>query len=188
MKRKVNLFKPFCGQWVGTSLHLPSELFIPDGPELNRGTHPAVPSFPGASMKVKDLMSRNVVSVTKEMSIRKLIKLMEERHITGAPVVDEAGRLIGIVSGRDIIAAIDYLLQVKLSLDEQQAHKGRYNWVEGIMSREVLTAQEDDDVRAVFKQMVERKIHRIPVVRDGKPVGIISSQDACRLVSGLGDL
>lgn len=139
-------------------------------------------------MKVKDLMSRNVVAVTKEMSIRKLIKLMEERHITGAPVVDETGRLIGIVSGRDIIAAIDYLLQVKLSLDEQQEHKGRYNWVEGIMSREVLTAQEEDDVRGVFKQMVERKIHRIPVVRDGKPVGILSSQDACRLVSELGDL
>jgi CBS domain-containing protein len=139
-------------------------------------------------MKVKDLMSRNVVSVTKDMSIRKLIKLMEEHRITGAPVVDEAGRLIGIVSGKDIISAIDHLLRVQLSLDEQQEHKGRFNWVEGIMTREVLTASEEDDVRGVFSQMVERKIHRIPVVREGKPVGIISSQDACRLVSGLAQL
>ncbi|MCE5270580.1 CBS domain-containing protein [bacterium] len=139
-------------------------------------------------MKVKDLMSRNVVSVTKDMSIRKLIKLMEEHRITGAPVVDETGCLIGIVSGKDVISAIDHLLRVQLSLDEQQEHKGRFNWVEGIMTREVLTASEEDDVRSVFSQMVERKIHRIPVVREGKPVGIISSQDACRLVSGLGQL
>jgi CBS domain-containing protein len=139
-------------------------------------------------MKVKELMTRNVLSVTKDMSIRRLIKLMDEHSITGAPVVDAEGFLIGIVSGKDVIQAIDHLLRVQLSIDEQQELKGKYNWVEGVMSTRVITATEEDDVREVFRRMVEHKIHRMPVVRDGKPVGIISSQDACRLVSGLDEL
>ena len=70
------------------------------------------------------------------MSIRKLIKLLDEHHITGAPVVDDSGRLIGIVSGKDIISAIDHLLQVfdsdphnvdvHLKLREIYVHMGRY--------------------------------------------------------------
>ena len=139
-------------------------------------------------MKVKDVMSRNVITVTKDLSIRKLIMLMGEHRITGAPVVDEEGRLIGIVSGKDIISAIDHLLQVNLSLDEQKDHKGRFNWVEGIMTTNVVTTEEEQDVREVFQLMVDRKIHRVPVVREGKPVGIVSSQDACRLISGMDEI
>jgi len=139
-------------------------------------------------MKVKELMTRNVLTVTADMSIRKLVMLLEQNRITGAPVVDEDGRLIGIVSGRDIVKAIDHLIRVHISIDEQQEDRGKYNWVEGIMSAKVITCAADDDVREVFSKMVEKKIHRMPVVEDGRPVGIISSQDACKLVSGLKEL
>jgi len=139
-------------------------------------------------MKVKELMTSNVLSVKKDLSIRRLIKLLDENKITGAPVVDDEGKLIGIVSSKDVIRAIDHLIRVHISIDEQQEHKGKYNWVEGVMTTEVITANEEDDVRDVFRTMVERKIHRIPVVRNGELVGIISSQDACRLVSGLDQL
>lgn len=139
-------------------------------------------------MKVKELMTKNVLSVKKNISIRKLVKLLGEHSITGAPVVDDDGKLIGIVSSTDVIHAIDHLIRVHISIDEQQENKGKYNWVDGIMTSKVITVSEEDDVREVFHTLVERKIHRVPVVRDGKPVGIISSLDACRLVSDLGEL
>ena len=139
-------------------------------------------------MKVKELMTKNVLSVKKNISIRKLVKLLGEYSITGAPVVDVDGKLIGIVSSTDVIQAIDHLIRVHISIDEQQENKGKYNWVDGIMTSKVITVSEEDDVRDVFNTLVERKIHRVPVVRDGKPVGIISSLDACRLVSDLGEL
>jgi len=139
-------------------------------------------------MKVKELMTKNVLSVKKNISIRKLVKLLGEHSITGAPVVDDDGKLIGIVSSTDVIQAIDHLIRVHISIDEQLEKKGKYNWVDGIMTSKVITVSEEDDVREVFHTLVERKIHRVPVVKDGKPVGIISSLDACRLVSDLGEL
>ncbi|HUU28747.1 MAG TPA: CBS domain-containing protein [archaeon] len=139
-------------------------------------------------MKVKELMTRNVLAVKKDLSIRKLVKLLDKHKITGAPVVDDDGKLIGIVSSKDVIRAIDHLIRVHVSIEEQQENKGKFNWIEGVMTPNVITALEDDDVQDVFKIMVDRKIHRIPVVRDNKPVGIISSLDACKLLSGLDDL
>jgi len=139
-------------------------------------------------MKVKELMTQNVLAVKKDVSLRKLVKLLDENRITGAPVVDDEGRLIGIVSGKDVIRAIDQLIRVHISIDEVKDIKGKYNWVEGVMTTRVISVSEEDDVRDVFRTMVQRKIHRVPVVRDGKPVGIISSQDACRLVAGLEEL
>jgi len=136
-------------------------------------------------MKVKEIMTHDVLTVTKELSIRRLIKLLDKNKITGAPVVDEQGNLIGIVSSKDVIRAIDHLIRVHVSIDEQQDHRGMDNWVEGVMTTNVITVNEEDDVREVFATMVKRKIHRVPVVRDGKPVGIISSQDACRIVAGI---
>ena len=139
-------------------------------------------------MKVKELMTQTVLAVKKDVSLRKLVKLLDENRITGAPVVDDEGRLIGIVSGKDVIRAIDQLIRVHISIDEVKDIKGKYNWVEGVMTTRVISVSEEDDVRDVFRTMVQRKIHRVPVVRDGKPVGIISSQDACRLVAGLEEL
>ena len=139
-------------------------------------------------MKVKELMTKSELTVKKNISIRKLVKLLIEHSITGVPVVDDDGKLIGIVSSKDVIRAIEHLIRVHVSIDEQQENRGKYNWVDGIMTRKVITVSEEDDVQKVFRTMVERKIHRVPVVKDGKPVGIISSHDACRLVSGLDEL
>ena len=136
-------------------------------------------------MKVKEIMTRDVLTVTKDLSIRRLIKLLDKNKITGAPVVDEQGKLIGIVSSKDVIRAIDHLIRVHVSLDEQKEHKGQYNWVDGLMTTDVVTADEEDDVREVFGTMLRLQIHRVPVVKEGKPVGIISSQDACKIVANV---
>jgi len=134
-------------------------------------------------MKAKDIMTRDVVTVKKDLSIRKLIKLLENKKITGVPVVDDDGKLEGIVSEKDIIIAIDHLIKVHVSLDEQRDIHGKYNWVEGIMTRKVETVCEDSEASEAFRLMSEKRFHRVPVVKEGKMVGIISSMDACRILS-----
>ncbi len=131
-------------------------------------------------MKAKEIMSRNVIFVKKDYTVRKLIRILKENRITGAPVVDDRGNLEGIVSRASIIDAVDEMLKVKLSPGEINKLKGRFNWVEGIMTREVITVEAEDDALEVFKLMDSRNIHRIPVMEDGKIAGIISVSDAIR--------
>ena len=133
-------------------------------------------------MKAKEIMSKMPITVQKEVTIRALIKILLKNQISGVPVVDKEGKLEGIVSEKDVIRAIAELIRVNLSIDEIRENPGRYNWVEGIMSRDVITVTEESDAVEVFRIMAKRHIHRIPVVQDEKLVGIISSSDAHRLL------
>ncbi len=130
----------------------------------------------------KEIMSKMPITVQKEVTIRALIKILLKNQISGVPVVDKEGKLEGIVSEKDVIRAIAELIRVNLSIDEIKENTGRYNWVEGIMSRDVITVTEESDALEVFRIMAKRRIHRIPIVADEKLVGIISSSDAYRLL------
>jgi CBS domain-containing protein len=140
-------------------------------------------------MKAKDVMTRKVITVSADLSIRKLIQLLITERISGVPVVDDAGEVTGIISERDILKAVDRLIKVKVSLDEERDQKGSFNWVDGIMSKEVVSVSEDDPVEYVCKLMSERKIHRVPVMKGKRIVGIITSMDVLKTVatSGLKD-
>ena len=127
-------------------------------------------------MKAKEIMTSNVITVRPDMSIRRLIQLLQKEGITGVPVVDDNDNLVGIVSEKDILRAIDRLVAVYVSLEQARAWKGEHNWVDGIMTKGVITVQEDDPIDEVAKVMSERRIHRVPVVRGQRIVGIISSR------------
>ncbi len=130
-------------------------------------------------MKAREIMSRGVITVKKEYTVKRLIKVLKEKKITGAPVV-EGDEIVGIVSRANIIEAVDDMLKVNLSASEIKEMRGKFNWVEGIMSRDVITVDAEDDVFDVFKIMADRHIHRIPVMEKGKLAGIISVTDAIR--------
>ena len=134
-------------------------------------------------MKAKDIMTKKIVTVSPDYTLRKLIKVLEDNQITGVPVVDKKGKLAGIVSGRDIIRAARTLIKVHLSVEEINEHKGKLNWVEGIMTKRVVTVTEDTDILEVFKLMTKKQIHRVPVMRKNKLVGIISTSDAYKALS-----
>ena len=89
--------------------------------------------------------------------------------------------LVGIVSERDILQAVDRLVSVYVSLENARAWKGEHNWVDGIMTRKVITVGEDDALAKVCEVMSAHHIHRVPVVRGRRVVGIISSMDILRL-------
>ena len=136
-------------------------------------------------MKVRDVMTTELVTVNKELTIRQLIKVLQQNQVSGVPVVDPEGRLEGIVSEKDVIKAVAELIKVNLSIEEINRKVGKLNWVEGIMSKNVITVTGDMDAREVFKIMASKQIHRVPVVKNGILVGIVSASDAHRLIEKL---
>jgi CBS domain-containing protein len=129
-------------------------------------------------------MTPDVITVKKDWTIKKLIKTLQDNSITGAPVVDDKGGIIGIVSVKDVIKAVSGLMKVQLSIKEINEMRGKFNWVEGIMTTGAITVGADDDVKDVFRLMVEKHIHRVPVMEKGEMAGIISVSDAYRVIVG----
>jgi len=134
-------------------------------------------------MKAKDIMTTELITVHPDLSIRQLIKLMLEKSISGVPVVDEFNNLVGIISEKDIIKAVERLIKIKVSLDEQKEWQGGFNWVEGIMTKKVITVDEEDPVEKVCQVMSEHRIHRVPVMRGNKIVGIISTMNILKMIA-----
>lgn len=151
-------------------------------------------------LTASDLMTAPVVSVSESLSVRDLIDLLNEHKITGVPVVDKEGLLVGVISISDLLAAnftddefgqadfhtspsMDGLaeLQGLLRPDEQIES----NLVGQLMSRRSITASESDSIGALSRTLVTNRIHRLIIVRDGRPVGIVSVGDILRSLSSV---
>ena len=145
-------------------------------------------------MRASDIMTKEVATVTPETPIEILCDLFRERRITGAPVVDPEGRLVGIVSKDDVLfrgrgnsSEPRHTADIKLLFTSgfvgfNQRDDGRTK-VGEIMTREVQSAQEDASLDVICRMMWERRIHRVPIVRGSVLVGIVSALDVCRAVT-----
>ncbi len=145
----------------------------------------------------RDIMTRDCITVHQSASIRELIKLLSERGITGAPVIDDEKHLVGMVSMRDVIreevrslgANLEYqdiyeLFSSALNVEEAEGVSIRQLWVEEIMAREPLyTATEDTPIREICDTMYRHGFHRIPILRDGKVVGLVTAMDVIRTIA-----
>jgi len=143
-------------------------------------------------MRASDIMTRNVATVTPETRIEALCDLLRERKISGAPVVDAEGLLVGIVSKDDVLfRGRDFDSGSRQTSDIKQLFtSGFVGFDQGgggpaivseIMTRGVISADEDAAVDELCRLMWERRIHRVPIVRDGVLVGIVSALDICRV-------
>jgi len=143
----------------------------------------------------KDIMTRDVITIHSSASIKELSKLLSERGITGVPVTDEHNGLVGMISMRDVIR--EEVLRLGDHLEYQDIYElfssafhsegSERNpvpqlWVEEIMSRNIMTATEDTPVCDICRLMFKHNIHRIPVLRDGKVVGLVTAMDVVRTV------
>jgi len=118
-------------------------------------------------MIARDIMTRKVCTIHSEASAKEAAQLLDQMRISGLPVVDEDGKIIGIITEADIISKVD--------------REGLC--VADIMSHEVTVVDEETPVSEIAMLLTERKIKRVPVVRDGRLVGIVSRADIVHAVA-----
>ncbi|HXG50651.1 MAG TPA: CBS domain-containing protein [candidate division Zixibacteria bacterium] len=118
-------------------------------------------------MLARDIMTKRVIAVKPLTPVKNLAKTLSEHRIGGVPVVDRNGKVVGVVSDRDLAA-----------------RKGKQ--VKSIMSRRVIGVAEDTPVEQIAALMATRHLKRLPVLRGQKLAGIVSREDVIRAVA-LGD-
>jgi CBS domain-containing protein len=140
-------------------------------------------------MKARELMTRCVFSVRPEDSILQAGELMLQHDISGLPVVDSDGRVVGIVTERDFMRCagacgdirprwLEVLIgRTRLGDGAAQRCERR---ISEVMTRNPVTATEDIPIEDVVRLMDTHRIKRVPIVRDGRLVGIISRIDLMR--------
>ena len=146
-------------------------------------------------MKVSDVMTRRVVSVAPEATIRQAIRLMLDNHISGLPVIDDKANLIGIVSEGDFLRRSEIGTERRRShwLDVFLGPGGPANdyvhshglKVQEVMTRKPITVQEDTPLDQAVHLMESHKVKRLPVVRGGKVVGIVSRANLMRALASI---
>lgn len=143
-------------------------------------------------MRARDLMSTDVDTVPPDAPVLALAEIMATRGVTGVPVVDASGKLVGLVTESDILrrlaAAEDghhsYLWGVFHSAARQARQYARTHGHQAcdIMSTDLITATEDTTAEHIAKVMEERKIRHVPVVRDSQMLGLVTRAHLIRAV------
>jgi CBS domain-containing protein len=127
------------------------------------------------SARVKDFMTADPVSLAPDMDIHRAMKILLEWEISGAPVLDEQGGLVGILSIKDC-------LRVAFSASYHQEWGGR---VSEFMSSEVQTIESDTDIVEAAELFLKVRYRRFPVVTNGRLDGLISRYDVLRALEEL---
>lgn len=123
--------------------------------------------------EITDIMKTDVVTVKKDTPIYEAMKRLVEHNITGLPVVDDNMALVGIVTEKDMLRLIVDLdvLKLESELDESSTRVAKY------MTQEVVSFSPEDSLLEICDCLLERDFRRIPIVSDGKLVGILSRKD-----------
>lgn len=152
-------------------------------------------------MRAIDVMTINVITVGPDTSVQAVAKLLSEKGISGVPVVDAADQLIGIVSEGDLLHRVETGTERR---SDREASRRRSWWLdrigsaqelardylkshgrkaEDVMTREVISVTETTELADVATLLETKRIKRVPVVRDGKLVGIVSRANLVRALA-----
>ena len=146
-------------------------------------------------MRAHQIMTRSVVTVAPESSILDAANLMLQRHVSGLPVVDAAGKLVGIVSEGDFIRRSEigtqrkrgrwlrFILGAGKAATDFVREHGRK--VSEVMTRDPLTVTEDTVLEEIVLTMETNGVKRLPVMRGDKLVGIVSRANLLQAVASL---
>ena len=130
-------------------------------------------------MLVRERMSRNPYTITADTPVEEALTRMREVHIRRFPVLDKSGKLVGIVSEKDLLYASPSPAS-SLSIYEMHYLLSKL-MVSQVMTKDVVTVAEDTPVEDAARIMTDRKIGSLPVVREGQLVGIITETDLFKL-------
>lgn len=129
---------------------------------------------------VRDWMTPNPITTTAETSLLRAYELMQERAVRRLPVVDAAGGLVGIITRSDLLQILPFTREGTSHSELVFAFAGQA--VEDLMTANPISVAPGDSIGRVAKQMITRKISGIPVVAEGRVVGIITESDIFRVV------
>lgn len=150
-------------------------------------------------LSAKDIMTTEVITVRPETEIVEATRLLLDNHINGLPVVDAEGRLVGILCQSDLIVQ-----QKKLPLPsfftfldgfipltstkqmEKEIRKAVATTVSHAMTSDPVTVTPHTSLNSVASLMVDRNFHTLPVVENGRLVGIVGKEDVIRTLTGAG--
>ncbi len=137
-------------------------------------------------MKIRDLMTTSVVTVAPEMPLKEAATLMARTRITGAPVVDQSGTVLGVLSETDILykasgeAPRGGFLAGLFETDFAPESKIRAKTVGEAMTAPAIAIGPDRPVHEAATRMIRESVNRLPVVEDGALVGIVTRTDIVR--------
>jgi CBS-domain-containing membrane protein len=147
-------------------------------------------------LTVKEIMTRDVLTVSPDMEIAEAASLLMSKNINGLPVVDAAGRLTGILCRSDIIAQqkklplpslftfLDgYITFSSMKGIEKEARKIAALTVSDAMTRNPISVGPDSTIETVAALMVDRNFHTLPVVVDGTLVGVVGQSDVLATIA-----
>jgi CBS-domain-containing membrane protein len=146
-------------------------------------------------MKAADIMVSNVITVTPEQSVQDVAEILIERRISGVPVLDAAGDLVGIVSEGDLMRRGDAGTEHRRSwwlklLMGREGLAGEYikehaTKVKDVMTRSVITAAPETSISEIAELLERNRIKRVPIVKDRKIIGIVSRANLLQALAGM---
>ncbi|MFI5013765.1 MAG: CBS domain-containing protein [Hyphomicrobiales bacterium] len=141
-------------------------------------------------MQARDVMTTPLISVTPETRTRDAIELMLKHHLSGLPVLDEEGKLVGLLSEGDFIRRSELGTEKHRSRfiafilgPGRTAHdytKSHARHVRGVMTQEVIAVAEDTSLEEIVSLMEKHAIKRVPVMRGDDVVGMVTRSDLLR--------
>lgn len=147
-------------------------------------------------MRARDVMVRAVATTTTDTTVETVAKLMINLRISGVPVLDRSGQLAGIITEGDLLRRAEtgterrrsrwnhwFSGNSRLAADYVKSHARR---VEDVMTRQVVTVGELASLEEIAELMETRHVKRIPVVHDGKIVGVVSRADLLQVLASGG--
>jgi CBS-domain-containing membrane protein len=138
---------------------------------------------------VSKIMTRAVVTVAPDAYLQEVTRLLGENNVSGLPVVDAAGRVVGLISEADVLSMTGvkrghtFKDVVRHVLGEAEPAREKGSTVADFMTSPAITVRPDTDVREAARMVDEKRIKRLPVVDDeGRLVGIVSRADMLKVV------
>ena len=146
-------------------------------------------------LKSKDIMTSDVITVKETTTLEDLARIIMQHHISGAPVVNDKGTVTGIVTENDLInqnkrlhiptilRLFDAFIPLGTSKLESEIKRMAASTVKDIYTKEVVTVDEETPLENIATIMAEKKIHLLPVLKEGNLVGIIGKKDIIKGIS-----
>jgi len=143
----------------------------------------------------KDIMTKDVITVHPEMDIHELARLFILKNISGAPVVDENGKVLGVVLEEDLIlqdkkvhlptlvSILNGVFAFGEGRFEQEMQKMSAITVDGLMEKNVSLISPETSVEDIATAVIEKNIHYFPVIENGELVGVVTKKDIVRAIA-----